>query len=74
MITKVYDGITYETDLEDITDEEIAQYREVILKHNKGVLKDVAKVTIKDVGNGKVDLSYDTVKTVKFERIARVSK
>lgn len=70
-ITK--DGVTIFTDLDDITDQEVVTYRDTVIKHNGGTLKDVVKITVKDQGDGTVDISYDKLSTVKFERIARVN-
>lgn len=70
-ITK--DGVTIFTDLDDITDQEVVTYRDTVIKHNGGTLKDVVKITVKDQGDGTVDISYDKLSTVKFERIARVT-
>jgi len=71
-ITK--DGVTIFTDVDDITDQEIVTYRDTVIKHNGGTLKDVVKIIVKDQGDGTVDISYDKLSTVKFERIARVSQ
>lgn len=65
--------ITILTDLDDITEEEIVQYSDAVIKHNGGTLKDVLDITVKDRKDGTVDISYDKRSTVKFERIRRVT-
>lgn len=65
--------ITILTDLDDITEDEIIQYSDAVIKHNGGTLKDVLDITVKDRKDGTVDISYDKRSTVKFERIRRVT-
>ena len=66
--------ITILTDLDDITEDEIVQYSDAVIKHNGGTLKDVLDITVKDRKDGTVDISYDKRSTVKFERIRRVNE
>ena len=65
--------ITILTDLDDITEEEIVQYSDAVIKHNGGTLRDILDITVRDRKDGTVDISYDKRSTVKFERIRRVT-
>lgn len=69
----VQNGITIKTDLEDITEEEVVKYYDTVIKHNGGTTKDIKVITVKDNGDGTVDLSYDRLSSIKFERIARIT-
>lgn len=66
-------NITILTDVDDLSEEEIVQYSDAVIKHNGGTLKDVLDITVKDRKDGTVDVSYDKRSTVKFERIRRVT-
>ena len=65
--------ITILTDVDDLSEEEIVQYSDAVIKHNGGTLKDVLDITVKDRKDGTVDISYDKRSTVKFERIRRIT-
>ena len=66
--------ITILTDVDDLSEEEIVQYSDAVIKHNGGTLKDVLTITVKNRNDGTVDVSYDKRSTVKFERIRRINE
>lgn len=64
-----------ETDVEDITEEEIDKYYEVVFNYNKGKMDDILKITVsKTSEEDKVDVAFDKKSNVKFERLNRVSQ
>ena len=63
-----------ETDVEDITKEEIDKYYEVVFNYNKGKMDDILKITVsKTSEEDKVDIAFDKKSNVKFERLNRVN-
>lgn len=63
-----------ETDVEDITEEEIDKYYEVVFNYNKGRMDDILKITVsKTSEEDKVDVAFDKKSNVKFERLNRIT-
>lgn len=69
-----YNGLSIFTDVDDLSEEELVKYTDNVIKHNGGTQRDIVRIVIKDQKDGTVDVSYDTLSTVKFERLRRISK
>jgi len=74
MITQYIDGTKVETNVEDITTEELRKYYQVIYDYVKGRMYDVQVIRVEATDDeGKIDLSFDRKNTMKFERLDRVN-
>lgn len=74
MATFNKNGILIETNVPDLSQEEIDKFYNVVFSYNKGQMDDVIKINVnKTDDDDNVDVSFDKVSNVKFERLSRVT-
>lgn len=74
MATFNKNGILIETNVPDLSQDEIDKFYNVVFSYNKGQMDDIIKINVnKTDDDDKVDVSFDRVSNVKFERLSRVT-
>ncbi len=74
MSTQLYSpikGDILQTDIKGMQAKEVENYKEFVAHKNGGSLKGIASITVKNVDNDNVDITWTT--KGKFERIRRIT-
>lgn len=74
MVTYYKNGTKMESDVPNITNEELDVYYNIVYDYLKGKMYDVQCITVAATDEeDKVDVSFDRKNTMKFERLDRVN-